>query len=92
MALNTPSWEDERHLDIELVELARRPVGAGVLVPKHGQSEILVEPATMISCLNYAAPAAVHRTGRRKRLGTRKSRAPSGEVDVRIGVWNSMKP
>ena len=26
------------------------------------------------------------------RLGTRKSRAPSGELEVRIGVWNSVKP
>jgi hypothetical protein len=26
------------------------------------------------------------------REGTRKSRAPSGEEAVRIGVWNSKKP
>jgi hypothetical protein len=26
------------------------------------------------------------------RLGTRKSRAPSGDDAVRIGVWNSVKP
>jgi hypothetical protein len=51
--LKTRLLRHEAHLEIELVELAGRAVGAGVLVAEAGRDlEIAVEAATMISCLN----------------------------------------
>ena len=44
MAANTSSCVDERHLDVELVELAGRPVGARVLVAEAGRDlEVAIE-------------------------------------------------
>ena len=44
IAANTSSCVDERHLDVELVELARRAVGARVLVAEAGRDlEVAVE-------------------------------------------------
>ena len=80
---------DEAHLEVELVELARQTVGARILVAEAGRDlEIAVEAGdhqellVLLRSLRQGVELARHGCG----YGTRKSRAPSGEEAVRIGV------
>jgi hypothetical protein len=85
---------DEAHLEIELVELARRAVGARVFVAEAGRDlEVAVEARHHQQLLELLRRLRQRvELARMQRDGTRKSRAPSGEDAVRIGVWNSVKP
>ena len=83
----------ERHLQVELRELGLA-VGAEVLVAEAaGDLEVALVPADHqqlleeLRRLRQRVPRA-----RLSRLGTRKSRAPSGVERVRIGVSTSRKP
>ena len=86
---------DEAHLDVELVELARRAVGARVLVAEARRDlEVAVEARDHDQLLELlrrlrqrvelARDAAATAPGSRAR--------PPGDDAVRIGVWNSKKP
>ncbi len=85
---------DEAHLDIELVELARRTVGARVFIAEAGRNlEVTVEARHHEELLEHLRrlrqriePAGMQAA--RHEVIARALRA----VGVRIGVWNSMKP
>ena len=84
---------DEGHLDVELSELGLA-VGPEVLIAEAaGDLEVAVEAGDHQDLLVQAgATAARHRSGEGwTRLGTRKSRAPSGVLRPRMGVSTSRK-
>ena len=79
--------------EIELIELARRAVGAPILIPvagcdlevaieKPGHHDDLFEHLGRLRKRVEFAPGC-------SRDGTRKSRAPSGLEAVSVGVWYS---
>jgi hypothetical protein len=75
---------DERHLDVQLVELARRSVGPPS-VPETGcDLKYRSNPATIRSCLNCCGAWGAREHARRTRPA-RGSRALRG-LEVNIGV------
>ena len=92
---NTSSCVDEAHLEVELVELAGRAVGAGVLVAEAGRDlEVAVEAGDHQQLLEL-----LRRLRQRVELaGVQPATAPGSRARprassaVRIGVWNSVKP
>jgi hypothetical protein len=83
---------DEAHLDVELVEHQRAVGAAGLVAEAGGDLEVAVEARDHRQLLEL-----LRRLRQRVELagmqaaGTRKSRAPSGLLAVRIGVWNSVE-
>ena len=85
---------DEAHFQVKLVEFARQPVGTRIFVAEAGRDlEIAIEPG------DHEQPLILLRRLRQgveltrmNTEGTRKSRAPSGLLAVRIGVEYSVKP
>ena len=95
IAANTSSCVDEAHLEVELVELARRAVGARVLVAEAGRDlEVAVEAGDHQQLLELLRRlrqrVELARDGCGSAPGSRAR--PPGELAVRIGVWNSVKP
>ena len=86
---------DEAHLDVELVELAGRAVGAGVLVAKARRDlEIAVEARHHDELLELLRRLRqrIELAGMNAATAPGSRARPSGLDAVRIGVWNSKKP